>query len=167
MANSQLDGVDEVTLVLDAGGVRKIATILGWDHPLGGRAHCLARLVLRPAWGPPVAVLSEVADNPDRIGLTSDMGGAADAFLARMRAYARLDPDRLMWIAHHGPFSSADDDGGTETFTQVDLINRQGVLHGDLRGHHLLTPGQVLAGITPLGLQPVSRVLAELRGIHI
>ena len=41
------------------------------------------------------------------------MGSAAAAFLVHIGPYARLDPESLVWIAHHGPFSySADDDGG-------------------------------------------------------
>lgn len=93
--------------------------------------------MLRPAPAPPVAVLS---DNPDRFGLTGDMGGAAAAFLTQMRPYADLDPNRLMRIAHHGPFSSADDDGGGETFTRVGLTHHHGALHDGLSAHQLLTP---------------------------
>jgi hypothetical protein len=155
------------TLVLDTSGSRRVAMILEWEHSQSGRAHCLARLMLRPAPAPPVAVLSELVDNPDRFGLTGDMGGAAAAFLERMRPYADLDPDRVVWIAHHGPFSSPDDDGGAETFTRVDLAPHHGVFRDDLSGHRLLTPAQVLAEIAPLHLHPVPEVLAELRCVRI
>ncbi|WP_344267133.1 hypothetical protein [Streptomyces sodiiphilus] len=108
-----------------------------------------------------------MADNPDHLGLTGDMGGAASAFLEYMEGYARLDPESLVWIAHHGPFSSADDDGGGETFTRVDLAHHHDAFHDDLSGHHLLTPAQVLAEIAPLRLHPVPEVLAELRYVRI
>ena len=39
-------------LVLDAAGTRRVAMILEWEHSQGGRAHCLARLILRPAPAP-------------------------------------------------------------------------------------------------------------------
>jgi hypothetical protein len=94
------------------------------------------------------------------------MSGAARAFLARMGAYARLDPDQLGWIAHHGPFSSVDDDGG-ETFTRVVFARHRHDLHDDLSGHHLLTPAEVFAGITPLRLHPVPEVLTELRRVRL
>ncbi|MFG2405344.1 hypothetical protein ACGFR8_13600 [Streptomyces brevispora] len=155
------------TLVLDVPGGRRVATVLEWEHVQGGRAHCLARLLLHPAPTPPVAVLSELADNPDRFGLTGDMGGAATAFLAQMRPYATLDPRSPVWIAHHGPFSSFDDDGGGETFTRVGIAHHRGALHDDLSGHHLLTAAQVLAEIAPLHLHPVPEVLTELRCVRI
>jgi hypothetical protein len=154
-------------LVLDTSGSRRVAMVLEWEHSQGGRAHCLARLMLRPAPAPPVAILSELADNPDRFGLTGDMGGAAAAFLTQMRPYADLDPRRLVWIAHHGPFSSADDDGGGETFTRVGLTHHHDALHDDLSAHQLLTPPQVLAEIAPLHLHPAPEVLAELRCVRI
>lgn len=154
-------------LVLDAADTRRVAMVVEWEHNLGGRAHCLARLMLRPAPAPPLAVLSELADNPDRFGLTGDMGGAAAAFLAHIGPYARLDSKDMVWIAHHGPFSSVDDDGGAETFTRVVLEHDHDVFRDDLTGHHLLTPAQVLAEIAPLHLHPVPEVLAELRCVRI
>lgn len=124
---------DTQTLVLDSVQARRVAALITWQHAVGGQAHCLARLVLRAAPEPPVAVLSELADNPDRLGISGDMAGVAVAFLAAMRPYATLDPASLVWITHHGPFSFPDDDGGPQTFTRVDLDYRDGAFRDDLR----------------------------------
>jgi hypothetical protein len=159
--------VDTPVLVLDASRERRVAALIRWAHDLGGEAHCLARLVLRASPEPPVAVLSELADNPDHLGLVGDMAGVARAFVERMRPYAHLDPATLVWIAHHGPFSSVDNYSAPETFTGVDVSYRGGLFHSDLRGQHLLSAAQVLAIVNPLHLHPAVEVLTELRCVRI
>lgn len=154
---------DTAVLQFDDPGARTFATILTWPHTLGRTAHCLARLVLRAAPAVPVAILSELANNPDSRGISGDMPGVATAFLDRLGGYARLDPDQVLWIAHHGPFSSVDDDGSNETYTRVELTWTGSAYTGDLRGQHLLTPTQVADLTGPLNLRPVADVLAELR----
>ncbi|MFI9723843.1 hypothetical protein ACIHFE_30000 [Streptomyces sp. NPDC052396] len=154
-------------LILDGLGTRRVALLLFWPHPLGGQAHCLARLVLGTPTAPAVAVLSELSSNPDSRGLVSDMPGAARAFVQRMSPYGAPAPEKVVWLAHHSSFSSPDDDGGRETYTRVQLTYRDGTFHDDLAGHHLLSPQQVQEQVVPLGLHPVPEVLAELRSVRI
>jgi hypothetical protein len=154
-------------LVLDTADTRRVAMILEWTEE-GQQAHCLARLVLRPESELPVAILSELADNPRRLGLIGAMEIVASAYLARMRVYADLDPNQIVWIAHHGSFSSFDADGAPETFTHVELsYTNDHLFHDDLDDHHLLTPAQVFDRIDPLNLWPVPEVLSELRIVRI
>lgn len=140
-----------------------ITTVLTWPHTLGGTGHCLARLVVRAAPAAPVAVLSELADNPDSRGISGDMPAVATAFVASFSSIVRLDPDEVLWIAHHGRFSSVDDDGSDETFTRVELTWANDSYTGDLHGQHLLTPAQAAELTEPLKLAPVADVLADLR----
>ncbi|MEU8030698.1 hypothetical protein AB0C13_18940 [Streptomyces sp. NPDC049099] len=154
------------TLLVDTEGTRRVALLLQWSHSMGEQAHCLARLVLRQA-EPPLAVLSELDSNPDRLGLTGDMAGAADAFIVQMRPYADLDPQQVVWIAHHGSFSSPDSHGAPETFIRVELPLGDSGFQDDLRGHHMLDDDQTAAVVGPLHLHPVPEVLTELRSVRI
>ncbi|WP_158997492.1 hypothetical protein [Streptomyces aureus] len=153
-------------LIVDTEGTRRVALLLQWSHSTGEQAHCLARLVLRQA-EPPLAVLSELDSNPDRLGLTGDMAGAADAFLVQLQPYADLDPQQVVWIAHHGSFSSPDSHGAPETFMRVELPRGESGFQNDLRGHHMLADDQAATVVGPLNLQPVPQVLTELRSVGI
>lgn len=145
-----------------SGVAEQVSCVVRWAHPLGEHAHCLARLVLGAPTAAVVAVLSEIASNPDELGITGDFAAAADAFLDVLRGAGReVDPTEMVWIAHHGPFSSYDP-AGPETFTEVTLVYDGQRYHDDLSRHQLLTGGEVSQRIKPLGLRPVEQVLADL-----
>jgi hypothetical protein len=55
------------------GVTEQVSGVLGWTPALGERAHCLARLVLGVPSTPVVAVLWEIASNPDELGITGDL----------------------------------------------------------------------------------------------
>ncbi|MFI1333297.1 hypothetical protein ACH4U7_24980 [Streptomyces sp. NPDC020845] len=155
------------TLVLDAVDSRRVAMLLRWPHTFGDEAHCLARLILRPAPVPAVAVLSEISSNRDSRGITGDMARVAEAFMEKMRLYAPLSPEDMVWFAHYGEFSSPDAFGAPETFTRVDMVYREGRFHDDLSGHHRLTPDEVRDQVSPLQLHPAPEVLTELQSVRI
>jgi hypothetical protein len=152
-------------LVIDGPGGRKVAMLLTWEHAHGGQARCLARLALPQTAARPVAVLSELAENPRGLGLASDVPGAARAFQAQMSSYAVLEGPTVVWLLHHGSFSSADAYGAPETFTRVAPAAADAGLTG--ASQQLLTPGEVLDDIAPLDLSPVEAVLDELRSVRI
>ncbi|MFC4517968.1 hypothetical protein [Streptomyces ehimensis] len=131
-----------------------------WTHAIGRPAHCLARLV--PAHGAerPVVVLTELADNPDARGVSSDVVGAAAAVLAT-EAAAGLDPQAVRWFTQHGPYSSYEATGA-ETFTEVVMPFAGGRYHDDLTGHRLLGPAEAAELAARLRLAPVLDVLAQL-----
>ncbi len=157
---------DRHALILDEAGSRKVAMLLEWDHARGGRAQCLARLALTKDSNRPVAVLSELAENPRRLGLASDVEGAARAFRDHMSPYANLDGSTVVWLLHHGAFSSVDALGAPETFTRV-APRTTDFESPSVSGQQLLSPGQVLDDVTPLELSPVEAVLDELRSVRI
>jgi hypothetical protein len=159
-----------VCVVVGLGGVRvegsgvteQVSCVVRWAHPLSVQAHCLARLVLGAPAAPAVAVLSEIASNPDELGITGDFAAAADAFVQVLTdAKRELDPAQVVWIAHHGPFSSYDP-AGPETFTEVALVFDGQGYHDDLSRHRLLSGVEVTQRIKPLALKPVEQVLADL-----
>jgi len=147
-------------LDIDDGGTRRVSTLVHWQHPVGGPAYCLARLVVRPAPERPVVVLSELAGNSDAAGITSDFGGAATAAAARLGSYADLGA--AIWLAHHGEFSSYDAIGAPETLTEVTLTWADGRYRCDLADHRLLPVDETRAAQHALQLAPVPAVLAEL-----
>ncbi|MBV8996028.1 MAG: hypothetical protein JO287_20535 [Pseudonocardiales bacterium] len=157
-------------MVAGVGGLRvecrgvteQISGLVRWVHRLGEQAHCLARLVLVAPGAPVVAVLSEIASNPDELGITGDFAVAADAFVqALIGAGRRVDPAHVVWMAHHGPFSSYDP-AGPETFTEVALVYDGQRYHDELSRHRLLTRVEASQRVTPWGLKPVEQVLADL-----
>lgn len=157
-------------VVSSLGGVRversdvteQISCVVRWAHPLGAQAHCLARLVIGAPSAPVVAVLSEIASNPDELGIAGDFAAAADAFVQVLIDAGRdVDPAGLVWFAHHGPFSSYDP-AGPETFTEIALTFDGRHYHDDLARDRLLTGVEVSRLVKPLGLRPVEQVLADL-----
>jgi len=90
--------------------------VVRWQHSSGGTAYCLGRLLVFPD-SEPVIVLSELAGNPDAVGLVSDFAGAAAAAVSAFG----VDPGTVRWLAHHGDFSSYDAAGAPETFTEVQV----------------------------------------------
>lgn len=144
------------------GGSEQVSGVIGWTHALGEQAHCLARLVLGAPTAPVVAVLSEIASNPDELGITGDFAAAADAFLEVLTGAGRhVNPREVAWIAHHGPFSSYDP-AGPETFTEIALAFDGHHYHDDLVGDRLLTEVEVTQRVTPLRLRPVAQVLTDV-----
>jgi hypothetical protein len=67
----------------------------------------------------------------------------------------------VVWIAHHGPFSSSDPTG-PETFTEIALTVDAQRYHDDRAGDRLLGAQEVIRRVRPLGLKPVPEVLADL-----
>lgn len=147
--------------VIDRGDARVLSTILHWPHTRYGAAHCLARLVIPPAPEQPVAVLSELSSNPDLRGVTMDFPAAATAFGAIAAAHVDVDLDQIRWISHHGRFSTCDDDGRADTFTEVSLARTANGYAGGLGDQHLLT-AQEARFVDDLGLEPVGDVVAQL-----
>ena len=98
-----------------------VSTILHWQHRRGDEAHCLARLV----WSPdrrPVAVLAELASNPEGRSLADDAAAAADAFVAYLkRVDVSVAPDAIVWLLQHGEYSYPDAVGEPESFTRLAL----------------------------------------------
>lgn len=112
--------------------------VIRWQHSSGGSAYCLGRLVV--SLGRPTIVLSELAGNPDAVGLTSDFTGAATAAFAVFGG----DPGSIRWLAHHGDFSSYDAAGAPETFTEVQ-VRFDGIRYqSDLTDQHLLPAAEAL-----------------------
>lgn len=157
-------------MVVSLGGIRverrgmveQVSCVVRWAHPLGAQAHCLARLIRGAPTTPVVAVLSEIASNPDELGITGDFAAAADAFVELLASAGRdVNPAQVVWIAHHGPFSSYDP-AGPETFTEVALVFDGQRYHDDLAGDRLLTDVEVTQRVKPLGLSPVEQALADL-----
>ncbi len=103
-------------------------------------------------------VLSEVAGNPDAVGLVSDFAGAATVAAALFG----VDPTSVRWLAHHGDFSSYDAAGAPETLTEVQLRSDGSRLHSDLTDQHLLSATETETLSRSLGLEPVRAVLATL-----
>ncbi|MCP3822869.1 hypothetical protein NLX86_33790 [Streptomyces sp. A3M-1-3] len=137
-------------------------TLVTWRHALGRDAFCLARLV-RPFAGTTAAVvLSEVAENPDALGIAADFPSAATAAWAVLGGpAAEVDLTRLAWFAHHGPFSSYDP-AGPETLTEVTLSFDGARFEGDLIGHRLLEPEPADKLLWSWRLEPVDEALARL-----
>jgi hypothetical protein len=146
-----------------SGSVEQASCLLRWSHRLGGAAHCLARLVITAPSTPPVAVCSEIASNPDELGIIGDFAAVADAFVEVVAsAVGGLDdPAGVIWVAHHGPFSSHDPTG-PETFTEIALTFDGQRYHDDLVGDRLWGGDEVTRRVRPLRLKPVPEALTEL-----
>src|SRR5690242_15809355 len=94
--------------------------IVDWRHHRAGRAHTLVRAVYNPVTGQAVAVVSELASNPDDRGITDDFADVADAVLPALRRAFGQGLEHVEWIAHFGEFSYHDP-AGPETFTRIAL----------------------------------------------
>ncbi|MFI5713443.1 hypothetical protein [Kribbella sp. NPDC051620] len=141
------------------GGVRQGGpAVIRWQHSSGGSAYCLGRLVVAPASERPVIVLSELAGNPDAVGLVSDFAGAAMAAAALFG----VEPTSVHWLAHHGDFSSYDAAGAPETLTEVQVRFDGSRLHSELTDQCLLPAAETEALSRSLELESVRAVLATL-----
>lgn len=136
------------------------SAIIRWQHAAGGSAYCLGRLVLRPAPEPSVIVLTELAGNPDVLGLTGDFGGAATAALGVFASRLQADPRSIVWLAQHGEFSSYDAAGAPETLTAVAVRFDGQRFTCELTDHRLLPVEEAAAWQQALQLQPVRAALA-------
>ena len=134
--------------------------VIRWQHSSGGPAYCLGRLIVPPAPERPVIVLSEVAGNPNAVGLTSDFAGAVPAALAALGE--GLDPQSIRWLAHYGDFSSYDAAGAPETFTEVQVRFDGSHYQSDLTDQHLLPATEAETLSRSLNLEPVRAVLTTL-----
>jgi len=142
-----------------AGDSREQAAIVHRQHRNGAPAHCLARLTIGPSLERPVVVLSELASNPDAVGLITDLPGAVPAALAALDP--TLDSQSVVWLVHHGPFSSYDAAGAPETFIAIQ-VHFEGNYRSDLTDQRLLGPEEADSLRKLLGLAPVPNVLSSL-----
>lgn len=137
-------------------------TYVTWRHTLGGEAASLARLIVSSAVPTATVVLSEIAQNPDSLGISGDFPAAATAAWAVLALHHReIGSAQISWYAHHGPFSSYDPTG-PETLTEVTLSYDGTRFHGELSGHHLLPPQQARELIEAWQLEPVNAALDRL-----
>jgi hypothetical protein len=134
--------------------------LIRWKHKSGGWAKALARLVVPAPPGRPVIVLSELAGNPDAVGLVSDFAGAVPAALAALDQ--RIDPVSVRWLAHHGEFSSDDAAGAPETFSEVKVRFDGSRYESGLTDQRLLSAAESEALSRFLGLDPVPVALSAL-----
>lgn len=119
--------------ITGAGG--QIAALVRWKHRRGRPAHCLARLY--PADEKVIAVISELASNPNDLGIANDFAAVATEVLRVAREEIGVDPDQLVWLAHHGAFSVA---GAydPDTFTLIPLTWTGDAYVDDLHTHQVL-----------------------------
>ncbi|KIF01423.1 hypothetical protein PL81_35630 [Streptomyces sp. RSD-27] len=140
---------------------QRFQAIVHWRHRRAGEAHALLRASYDPATRHAVAVVSELADNPDDRGITDDFASVADAALPLLREGLSPDIAAITWIAHFGDFSYIDP-SGPETFTSLALSTTAEGYQDDLRGDHPLTADQVAGFFDGKPLAPVPDVLAAL-----
>lgn len=149
--------------VADERGGETLQVLLQWEHAGGGQAHCLARAVHGHTT---TVVLSELATNEPRWGLTTDPAGAAQAMLAHLPTAWAVDPRQVSWLLHHGEFSTTPDPSGPETLTQVALTwDEHGQqYHADPRmgDQTLLGQHESQLALRQLGLASVPEVVAAL-----
>lgn len=134
-----------------------LSVLLHWQHRRGGQAHCLAQLHAAAA-GPRLVVLSELATNPDHLGLSGDVAGAADQLIPLLQ---RLDipPAAVTWLLHHGPFSYYDP-SGPETWTRVNPRWDGGRAVDALEDHELVADPSTITALARIA--PVERALQDL-----
>lgn len=141
-------------------GAPHFTALVNWQHRRGP-AHCLVRAAYDPQALRAVAVVSELASNPDDRGITADFGRVADAVLPLLREVFPEDVRQAVWIAHFGDFSYHDP-GGPETFTQVSLRWEGDHFADDRKGDRRLSEADVLGLLGGRPLRPVPEVLSEL-----
>lgn len=135
-----------------------LQTIVHWPHAYTGVAHCLARIYRLPEQV--LVVLSAVRSNPIWLGLTLDFPGAANALQSTIESLG-IAPVAIMWIAHHGEFSSYDA-VGPEEFSQVKLHWTNDAWVGNLADWHRLAPATVDQLQQTVALAPVLEVLPAI-----
>ncbi|MFD3802286.1 hypothetical protein ACFWSF_17505 [Streptomyces sp. NPDC058611] len=141
--------------------IPQFQAVVHWRHRRAGDAHALLRAVYDPATRHVVAVVSELADNPDDRGITDDFPSVAGAALPLLREGFAPDIAAITWIAHFGDFSYHDP-SGPETFTALALTATPEGYQDDLRGDQRLTSEQVTALFGGKPLAPVPEVLGAL-----
>ncbi|MFJ1863778.1 hypothetical protein ACIOD1_04020 [Streptomyces sp. NPDC088097] len=139
----------------------QITQLFRWRHPLAGEAHALLRAAYDPATGQAVAVVSELADNPDDRGITYDFSCVAEAALPLLRAKLSPHLGSVLWIAHFGDFSYHYVPG-PETFTAISLDVTGTGYADDYEGDRELTADEVTRLLGGHPLTPVPEVLAGL-----
>ncbi|MFF7264828.1 hypothetical protein ACFZCL_31750 [Streptomyces sp. NPDC008159] len=140
--------------------LRYFEDVVDWRHRRAGRAHTLVRAVFSTTTGRVVAVVSELASNPDDRGVTDDFGSVADAVLPALRRAFGAEPVEVFWIAHFGAFSYHDPTG-PESFTQILLTTGPNGHVDDLTGDRTFTVRDV-EELLGRALEPVDRVLARI-----
>ncbi|MCL6738647.1 hypothetical protein [Streptomyces neyagawaensis] len=140
--------------------LRYFEDVVDWRHRRAGRAHTLVRAVHSTTTGRVVAVVSELASNPDDRGVTDDFGSVADAVLPALRRAFGTEPVEVFWIAHFGAFSYHDPTG-PESFTQILLTAGPNGHVDDLTGDRTFTVRDV-EELLGRALEPVDRVLARI-----
>ena len=142
-----------------ADGTRAYLTMVHWRHRRGGESHCLARIV-RPPAGPPAVVITEVRSNAYLRGIMSDFPAVAEVVLAAARPAVELPPAEVVWIAHHGQFSSYED-VGPETFFLIPLSWDGEHYHQD-GPERLLDPAELAQALGGADLEPVPAAVTRL-----
>ncbi|MFI6490693.1 hypothetical protein [Streptomyces sp. NPDC050564] len=135
--------------------------VVDWRHHRAGRAHTLVRAVRSPDGHRAVAVVSELASNPDDRGITDDFGSVANAVLPTLRLSFGAQLEQVDWIAHFGEFSYHDPTG-PETFTRITVTAGPAGHHDDLSGDRPLAAGEV-EELLGRKLEPVAQVLARIQ----
>ncbi|MFM9697646.1 hypothetical protein [Streptomyces europaeiscabiei] len=145
---------------MDNSTLRYFEDVVDWRHRRAGRAHTLVRAVHSTVTGRAVAVVSELASNPDDRGITDDFGSVADAVLPALRRAFGTEPAEVLWIAHFGAFSYHDPTG-PESFTLITLTPGPDGHTDDLSGDRTFT-AQDVEELLGRELEPVGRVLARI-----
>jgi hypothetical protein len=144
-----------------AAGSEELALIVRWQHRNGRPGRYLARVHVPAPPARPLALLTEYAENPTGVGITTDADGAAQALIEVLPA-GLAEPGDLLWVLHHGAFSYYDAYGEPDTFTVVDLRWDGGHYRGDLSDQRLLKGDQFNFMRGDMPLEPVADVLARL-----
>lgn len=139
------------------------SAILGWPHRRGGSAHCLIQLRTLEGPGEDVAttvIASELRTNPPGRGASTDFAGLAAAAADHIIPAARRG-EAIVWVVHHGPFSTYDHTEEPDTYTQVHLEWDQhtGYLDPGPHAHRLLTDAEAADLVAALRLEAVEDVL--------
>lgn len=142
-------------------GTEQLHTLVSWQHRRRGeQAHCLARV---HGGSNPVVVFSELAANPSKLAVSTDVCGAAEALSQQLAkaGWPPLPPETL-WVLHHGDFSrpAPDVSGAGETFTQVAPRWDASGCQDDPSEHVLLDRQRSDDLARRLELAPVSQALA-------
>jgi hypothetical protein len=139
-----------------------VSTLLHWRHRRGDEAHCLARLVHGPHG--PVALLTELASNPEGRSVADDPAAAAEAFVRHLEHVGDpVDTNAVVWLLQHGQYSYPDASGEPESYTRLRLTWRDDRYTEDPDGEELLDQHQQ-NDLLGAPLPSVQSVLAQLPG---
>lgn len=141
--------------------VQQFEKVVQWQHEYG-LAHCLARVYARTVSRGPLVIVSEIRSNPDSRGIGGDFGAVADSVLAVLPAEYAASPQNIVWLKHHGEFSSYDAFGAPETFTLVQADWDGEHYRCDIAGMHLMAQWEIDDLLVQVELDPVADVLARL-----